>query len=144
MQLRTEVEIAANRERVWDALTSFSDYPRWNPVMTRVTGSLAVGAKLAVEMSQPDGRESVLDGRVTVVRPLEELRWTGHVVHRWLLAIEHFFLLDERGNDRTRVSHGQDLGGVALKAMGAGAASVIGSLAAMNEALRRHVEQGGR
>lgn len=144
MELRTEVEIAASRERVWTALTTFADYPRWNPVLTRVTGDLAVGAKLAVEMSRADGSDSILDGRVTVLRPLEELRWEGKIVHRWLLSVEHFFLLDDRGGGRTRVVHGQDLGGVALRAVGAGAAAAVGSLAAMNEALRRHLEQPGR
>ncbi len=57
MQLRTEIEIAASPERVWQALLDFARYPEWNPYVKAVEGKLGVGERLTLTLTPADGSE---------------------------------------------------------------------------------------
>ena len=43
IELTTEIEINGTVERVWEALTDFSLYPKWNPLIKKIEGDLKVG-----------------------------------------------------------------------------------------------------
>jgi hypothetical protein len=88
--IHTEIAIGAPAQRVWDILTAFDGWPQWNP-FARVTGRLAVGERLEVEI-KPPGR-SPMTFRPTIVKlePGRELRWLGHLGFRGLFDGEHGF-----------------------------------------------------
>ena len=37
-QIRTEIDIAAEPEQVWDVLQNFDAYPEWNPFIPEIPG----------------------------------------------------------------------------------------------------------
>ena len=45
-EIRTEIEIAASRSRVWQVLADFSRYSEWNPFIREAKGEAKEGAKL--------------------------------------------------------------------------------------------------
>jgi uncharacterized protein YndB with AHSA1/START domain len=47
-ELRTEIEIKASAERVWQLLTDFAHFPQWNPFIRRAHGNLKLGQRLEV------------------------------------------------------------------------------------------------
>ena len=77
IQLRTEIEIGATAERVWDILTDFAAYPAWNPFIPRLDGSVAVGARLDARL-QPPGGHGTRQGFKAMNRALKTRR-TTHV-----------------------------------------------------------------
>ena len=59
MELRTEIEIQATAERVWELLTDVAGFPRWNPFIRWVKGDLRVGDRLEVRL-QPSGTRGMI------------------------------------------------------------------------------------
>src|SRR5436190_18604361 len=115
MQLRTEIEILAPPASVWSVLANFSAYGDWNPFIPRITGELAVGAKLEVLLSPPGGSEMTFRPRLLVVDADRELRWRGKLLIPGLFDGEHFFKLMELEPGRTRFTHGEDFTGILVK-----------------------------
>jgi hypothetical protein len=139
VELRTEIEIAASPDRVWDVLTDFPAYHEWNPFMTQVEGTLAVGSKLRVTLSPPESDEVRLTPVLVVCDAPHELRW---LAKRWvpgLLDGEHFFRCVEAGAGRTRFIHGENLRGLWLKFSGEHVKQLARGFVYMNEALERRV-----
>lgn len=139
-ELRTEVEIAAPLTHVYRVLTDFGSYPAWNPFLTAVSGPLAVGQKLSVEMSLPEGKTYLLEPVVTQVTENSELRWRGAFLSRALLESEHFFVLLERGAGLTRVVHGQNFSGFLLRFAGNSLTLAARGSVYMDQALKKRAE----
>jgi hypothetical protein len=78
--IKTAVDIAASPEMVWRVLTYFPDYPKWNPFVVSIHGSLAPGQRLKIQARRPQGREYRFSPLVVKVIPASELRW-----RRWRL-----------------------------------------------------------
>jgi len=57
-ELRTEIEIDAPPERVWDVLTDFGAYPEWNEFITSIKGEPTVGSRLLVHI-EPRARHDI-------------------------------------------------------------------------------------
>ena len=58
LELRTETEIDAPVERVWQVLMDFDSYPRWNPFIRSIRGTPEVGSRLEVEIGASGTRSA--------------------------------------------------------------------------------------
>ncbi len=139
-ELRFEVEIAAPLAHVFGVLTDFKSYEEWNPFLTSVSGQLAVGQKLSVEMSLPEGKTYVLEPEVTHVTENAELRWRGRYLSPALLEAEHFFVLSERPGGVTRVVQGQNFSGFLLRFAGNALTLAARGSVYLNQALKKRAE----
>ena len=54
-QIRTEMEIQATPERVWQVLTDLASFPDWNPFIRAAQGDLREGARLKIRIPPPGG-----------------------------------------------------------------------------------------
>ncbi len=101
-ELRSEIEIQASAERVWQLLTDFPSFPQWNPFIRKASGNLRVGERLEVNI-QPSGA-SGMTFRPTVLKaePNRELRWLGHLLISGLFDGEHSFTIEPLGESRVR------------------------------------------
>jgi hypothetical protein len=99
-ELRSQIEIGATAERVWQVLTDFVAYPEWNPFIRRVNGRPEVDEQLVVRM-RPSGTKG-LTFRPTVMRvePNRQLRWLGHLLVPGLFDGEHIFEIEELDQGR--------------------------------------------
>jgi hypothetical protein len=99
-ELRSQVEIEAPAERVWQVLTHFDAYPDWNPFIRRVTGRPEVDEQLVVRI-RPSGTKG-MTFRPTVLKaePNRQLRWLGHLLVPGLFDGEHIFEIEELDEGR--------------------------------------------
>jgi len=139
-ELRSEVEIEASVAQVYAVLTDLPRYHEWNPFLTSLSGQLAVGQNLRVEMSLPEGSTYLLKPRVTQVTENTELRWRGGFGFAALLEAEHFFLLSERSPGQTRVVQGQNFSGFLLRFAGNSLTLAARGSVYMNQALKKRAE----
>lgn len=140
MELRTEIEIEAPPQRVWDVLLDFQRYPEWNPFITAVEGEWTVGSRPSLVLSLPESGEMRI--RPTVLRneTARELRWRGVIGVAFLFSGEHFFSLEETSEGRTRLVHGEDFGGFLLRFLNGKLTETARAFVFMNHALKKRAE----
>lgn len=138
MQLRTEIDIAASPEKIWEVLTDFPAYPQWNPFIVSIAGEPTVGKRLNVVLSPPQQSEMRFKPEVLRADPGKEFRWRGVFGFRWLLTGEHFFRLEQRDAGHTRFVHGEDFSGWGVRFVPM--TNTTRGFVFMNQALKKRVE----
>src|SRR5258706_12875392 len=112
-ELRTEIEIAATPERVFQVLTDFARYPEWNPFITHISGELRVGLPLQIELSLPEKNKTYrFAPQLVRFETNQELRWRGRFLLPGLFDGEHFFQITPKGDKSVRFVHGEDFRGL--------------------------------
>src|SRR4029453_4295080 len=99
-RLRTEIEIQASPDRVWEALTDFAAYPDWNPFIVQATGQPVPGSRLELQMRLPGRRPMAFRPEVLEAAPARRLRWLGRLLVPGLFAGDHTFALDPARPDQ--------------------------------------------
>jgi hypothetical protein len=139
-ELRSEVEIHAAPAHVYSVLTDFPSYGDWNPFLTAVQGELAVGRRLSVEMSLPEGNAYTLAPEVTQVTEALELRWRTQFAFAALLEAEQLFLLKEARPGVTRLVQGLNFSGFLLRFSNKTLTQSARGCVYMNQALKKRAE----
>ncbi|HYX15632.1 MAG TPA: SRPBCC domain-containing protein [Nostoc sp.] len=102
MKIYTEIEIQASDEQVWNLLTDFASFPRWNLFIRQISGSLNEGAQLTVHFQPPGTDIMTFRPTVITVEPNRKLCWSGHFLIPGLLIGEHSFIIEPLASDRVR------------------------------------------
>ncbi|MBK7580431.1 MAG: SRPBCC domain-containing protein [Myxococcales bacterium] len=144
MQLRTEIEIAAPPQAVWDELIAFARYPEWNPFISSVSGRLELGERLTLVLSSAGGNDRKLVTTLTRIEPPATLRWTSKFLVRGLFDGEHYFELLPLAGDRTRLVHGEELTGALVQYMGPRLTAMARGFVGMNEALAKRLAHNAK
>lgn len=141
-KLRAEIEVNASAAQVWQVLTDFQAYPEWNPFIISAVGEPKKGAKLVNELAGEDGRKGMtFKPTVLVADPGHELRWIGRFGVPGVADGEHYFLIQETGPGRVKLTQGENFTGVLVPFAGS-VIDVQDDFAAMNAALKKRVETG--
>jgi hypothetical protein len=101
-EIRTEIEIDASAERVWDVLTDVAAYDEWNPFIKLLEGELREGSRLRATIAPPGGRATTFTPSVIDLQPRRRVVWLGHLGVRWVFDGEHIHEIEELGRGRTR------------------------------------------
>jgi hypothetical protein len=111
-ELRTEQDMAAPPDKVWEVLTGFDKFPEWNPFVVSVEGDLAVGSRLTVRLEPPGGRGVTLRPVVTTSAPGKAFGWRGKLAMRGVFDAEHRFELAARPGGGTHFVQSEHFSGV--------------------------------
>ena len=144
-EIVTKVEIAASAAEVWRALTDFRAYPRWNPVIRWISGTVEAGAVLSVLFHPRGALPICFRARVSVAEVDAEFRWTGKLIASALFAGDHYFILKPTAPKRVELIHGENFAGALAPLM----YRLLGNYSrsgfvAINQALKAYVEAGTR
>ena len=138
--ITTEIDIAASPGTVWGILTDFASYGEWNPFITAIEGSPAVGERIAAVMRLPGGKPMAFKPRLTAVEPGRLLQWLGSLGVKGLFDGRHSFRLTAV-DAGIRVEHSEEFKGIlpplVLRIIGARTAQ---GFEAMNLALKERAE----
>jgi len=140
-EIRTEIEIAAPAERVWQVLTDFAAFPQWNPFIPRLSGEARRGAALSVHLQPPGGRGITLRPTVLAAEPNRELRWLGRLALPGLFDGEHRFAIEPLGANRVRFVQEERFTGVLVPLFRGILAATRRGFGEMNGALKARAEQ---
>ncbi|HET8658056.1 MAG TPA: SRPBCC domain-containing protein [Micromonosporaceae bacterium] len=143
-QLRTEIDIQAGPERVWQVLTDFAAYPQWNPFLVRASGSLVPGGRLTVRMQPAGGRAMTFRPTVREAAPPRRLRWLGHLLLPGIFDGEHSFTIEQLDAGRVRLVQEEEFRGVLVPLLSRFLdRRTRPAFEQMNQALKRRAEQAG-
>ena len=140
--VRTQIDINAPVERVYDTLIDFANYPNWNPYHVRVDGVPQVGQALEITVRRPDGK--VIDvPAVHIIRLKnnDEIVWGGGIKN--VFYGEHVFKLQPLTRARTRLIHNEDFNGVFIGFADLPPDVLTQGYRDMNVALKHYIEKRG-
>ena len=141
-ELRTEIEIQASDERVWQLLTDFASFPQWNPFIRSATGEVKAGARLEVHVQPSGSRGMTFKPKVLRAEPNRELRWRGHLIVPGLFDGEHIFRLDSLGSRGVRFTQREVFTGLLVPLLARGLdTDTRRGFEEMNLALKERAEQ---
>jgi len=128
---------------VWDILTDFSVYGQWNPFIPEISGEPTEGKSLVVTISPPGKKRMTFKPRVKAVRPPREFGWLGHLFIPGLFDGEHWFLIEETKDRKTRFTQREEFRGMLVGMVWKGLEpSTRKGFEEMNAALKLRAEGG--
>ena len=135
-ELRTEIEINAPPERVWNILTDTDKFSEWNPFIRSVKGKLAQGESIEVVL----GEEKTMTFRPTILEltPNRTFRWLGKMFVGGLFDGEHIFEIEPLDTNRVRFVQREKFNGILIPVFNFD--STQRGFDAMNLALKQRAE----
>jgi hypothetical protein len=142
-QLRSEIDVHATPERVWQVLTDFAAYPQWNPFIIRADGEARRGRRLTLRMQPAGGRATTFRPTVLEAAQGRELRWLGRLLVPGLFDGEHRFTIRPLGDGQVRLVQQEDFRGLLVPLLaGSLDRRTLPAFEQMNQALKRRAERG--
>jgi hypothetical protein len=74
--------INSSKEKIWQALTDFEEYPNWNPFIQSIIGTLNVGEKLEVKIVPPKSEAMIFKPTILEIKKNTKYSWLGHILFR--------------------------------------------------------------
>jgi hypothetical protein len=138
---KTNFEINASPQRVWETLTSFDRYPEWNPQIPAIRGQLEVGETIRLRLTLPGRPALEVSAKVEQLDPNALLTWRGHVLAPWFFEGYRRFEIRSLGERGVMFTHVEDIHGI----LGPVFSLLMGppqrrSHEALNQALRARAE----
>jgi len=116
-QFETEILINVSPKKVWKVLIDFENYPKWNPFIKSISGEQEVGKKINVFLQPPDGKGMTFKPIVLTFKENTEFRWIGKLGMKGIFDGEHYFKLNDCGNNQTKFIHGEKFSGILVSLM---------------------------
>ncbi|MFV0321878.1 MAG: SRPBCC family protein [Alphaproteobacteria bacterium] len=141
-EIYTEIIINQPMDKVWEILTDFDSYPKWNPFIVSCEGQLKKGEKFSVSI-KPEGQKPM--GMKPVIIHLtqgESFIWHGKMFFPCVFEGKHSFALEKISDNQTRFIQSEKFSGIfatpILKMVGK---STVKGFEAMNQALKQQCEK---
>ncbi|MDD2793092.1 MAG: SRPBCC domain-containing protein [Sediminibacterium sp.] len=141
-RIKTEIIIDSSKEKLWELLTNFNEYPHWNPFIRSIEGELKQGARLTNRLQTRD-KIMVFKPIVQEVIPFHAFSWMGSLWIKGLFDGRHYFSIEEIAPNQVKLIHGEDFSGILstaiLKKIGD---ATRNNFVVMNQALKQLAESG--
>jgi len=140
-KIKTEIEINAPVDKVWEVISNFNEWKEWNPIISNATGEAKLGTKLNIAMSDKEGKSS--QKYQPVIIKLDEQKsfhWRAKMVSGHLFTNDKIVELKETETG-TLVVHAETFSGLLTplfwSKLNTGVAPMLDK---MNKALKQKVE----
>lgn len=128
--------------KVWQILTEFSEYNKWNPFIREIEGTPKVGNRLKIHLHTSKGKTRTYRPHVTKVEPDKELRWYGKSILPGIFNGERIFTLESISKDQTKFMHKEVFTGILVDLIGNRLdKDMVDSFTEMNDAIKKRSEE---
>lgn len=141
-EITTEIIIDQPRGKIWNILTDFNSYPKWNPFIISCKGLLKIGGQLSVSI-KPDGQKPMgMKPTIIHLQEGEAFVWHGKMFFPGVFEGKHSFALEKINDNQTRFIQSEKFSGLLatpiLKIVGQ---STVKGFNAMNQTLKQQCEK---
>ena len=111
-ELRTEIQISAPIDKVWQVLTDCDHWKDWNPTVNRASGNASASSKLSITIRGKDGKDSASYQPVVLeAEPPKSFRWRATMMAGLLFKNDRVFELREENGETTFI-HKEEYSGL--------------------------------
>ena len=111
-EIKTQIDINASVETVWNALMKFEDYPNWNPFIRKISGEPLKGEKLNVFIQPLNSKGMTFKPTVLIAERNSQFEWQGHLFIPGIFDGRHKFKLQENSTGGCTLFHEEEFGGI--------------------------------
>lgn len=110
----TDIEIQASIRRIWEVITDFDNYYKWNPFIKKIEGKLSLGQSLTlhVKSNQKGKLKSYKNIIINSLKPEQELIWQWKILLKTLCFEEHCFHLTPIDDNKTLFVNRDEMTGI--------------------------------
>jgi hypothetical protein len=108
-EYHTKIEIFGSLESVWEALTDFESYGKWNPLVSQITGNISEGGIIKTTIVP---LHKTYMAKLISFKENKEMIWKGKQGASFLLAGEHYYRIKESNENLTTLEHGEYFTGI--------------------------------
>ena len=101
--VRSEINIQAPIETVWNVVTNTSEYAEWNSVMLLLDGNLKEGNTVKYQFKQEEGKSYEIPSNVKKIEPKKLLNQFGGT--RGILTFDHKYIFEKDGENTRLIIH---------------------------------------
>lgn len=143
-QVYTEIIINASKEKVWDVLLDFPNYPLWNTFIKKIKGNPTLGEKIEAKMFPPLGFPILFEGTICRNIPNKTLAWNGYLIARQFFAPTHIFEIEEKSENQVLFIHREEYEGFIIPFIKFMLPTLVGKgFDVMNKDLKKFLEAQG-
>ncbi|RNC87869.1 MAG: SRPBCC domain-containing protein [Winogradskyella sp.] len=106
-EIKTSIDISASPQVIWNVLTNFTEYEKWNPFLKSVEGDFKVGEKVKINAGGMKFRPKVL-----AYNENKEIRWLGKFIFKGLFDGEHKFIIIDNGDGTSTFKQEEKFSGI--------------------------------
>lgn len=110
--LKTQIEIKASPQRVWEVLMDFNNYSQWNSFILKASGDPVVGKTIQVTIQPKRNQKMEFTPKVLKLDSSSEFRWKGKLGLKGVFDGEHYFKLESLDQNTTLFTHGEVFSGI--------------------------------
>lgn len=111
-ELRTEIDIDARPEEVWEILMDFARYPDWNPFIRSISGDARVDSTIKVHLKPEGGMAMLLEPKVIAADANRKFAWKGSLLIGGIFDGQHEFILEKTDDGKTKFVHREEFSGI--------------------------------
>lgn len=139
--IETSIIIHASKQKIWDILMDFEQYPNWNPFIQSISGERKLGNRIEATIGLGD-KGMTFKPRITKLDKHNHFEWLGNLWTKGIFDGRHGFILEEMDSQSTKLIHKEEFKGVLVGILW----SMIGDdtekgFNVMNEALKVRAEE---
>jgi len=140
-EIKTEIVINSNPDKVWSILTNFEKHPEWNPFIKTISGKKKVGEQLIVKIQPPGGGGMTFKPLILKYEKNKEFRWIGKLLFKGIFDGEHYFKIVDNSNGTSTFVHGEKFSGLLVSLFSKTLDKTKSGFELMNESLKRESEK---
>ncbi|MDN5216945.1 SRPBCC domain-containing protein [Fulvivirgaceae bacterium BMA12] len=93
---KIDIKINASKEAVWNEITNFKNYPKWNSILEmKENDSLIVGEKFSVTINKPNGKKSKFKATTLSKEDYQSFSAQQKIIGDWFFSAVHHFTVRE-------------------------------------------------
>ena len=140
-EIRTEITINSNPEKVWGVLTNFEKHPEWNSFIISIIGNKKAGEQIIIKIQPPGGGAMTFKPVVLIYNQNKEFRWKGKLLLNGFLDGEHYFEIIDHNNGTVTFVHGEIFTGLLVSIFSNILDKTKDGFEMMNKALKEECEK---
>ncbi len=111
-EINTKILIHCSPEKIWEKLTDFENYPKWNPFIKEISGKLKVSEKIKVKIQPENSSAMIFKPTILECEKNQRLIWKGKFIFKGLFDGKHIFELVDNKNGTTTFKQSEQFSGV--------------------------------
>lgn len=137
---RSEIEIQATPEQVWQVLTDLENYSDWNPTLYQGSGKVEPGETVEVS-AKTATKDMDFVCKVVEFEPHSRFAWKFHVIHPILFRGLHRFQIEPLSDQRVKFIDQEQFEGLLLPMQAKDlTTNGLEAMVEMGKALKQRVE----